>query len=88
LVTFAVVPLILLAMLLHLCGPVVVEMAVWWLADRLLAALFWFLRLLPHGWLSWIFAGGISALPWLLLLVWRFHAWRSLPALCLAARCC
>lgn len=86
LVTFAVVPTILLAMLLHLSGPVVVEMAAWWLADRLLAALFWFLHLLPQGWLSLDFRwAGLSALPWLILLVWRFHAWRSLPALCLSS---
>lgn len=61
-------------------------MTVWWLADRLLAALFWFLRLLPQGWLSLDFRwAGLSALPWLMLLVWRFHAWRSLPALCLSS---
>lgn len=73
-------------MLLHLSGPVVVEMAAWWLADRLLAALFWFLHLLPQGWLSLDFRwAGLSALPWLILLVWRFHAWRSLPALCLSS---
>ncbi|MEX0528668.1 ComEC family protein [Raoultella terrigena] len=86
LVTFAIVPLILAAMLLHLCGPALVEMALWLSADRLLAVLFWFLRGLPQGWLPldsrWT---GVSALPWLLLLVWRFHAWRSLPALCLSS---
>ena len=85
LVTFVVVPLILTAMFLHLCAPFIIEMAVWQSADRVLAALFWFLRQLPPGWLAldarWL---GISLLPWLALIVWRFHAWRTLPAFCLA----
>lgn len=86
LVTFAIVPCILLAMLLHLCGPAVVETILWSLADRLLAALFWYLRQLPQGWLSLDFRWmGLSVLPWLMLLVWRFHAWRSLPAVCLSS---
>ncbi|VUT02324.1 ComEC family protein [Klebsiella spallanzanii] len=84
LVTFVVVPLILAAMLLHLCGPSIIEMAIWQLADRTLAALFWFLYQLPSGWLGidarW---SGISILTWLALAVWRFHAWRTLPAFCL-----
>lgn len=86
LVTFVIVPCILLAMLLHLSGPTFLEMALWPLADRLLAGLFWFLRLLPSGWLSLDFRwAGVSLLPWLWLLIWRFHAWRSLPALCLSS---
>ncbi|HHG8772261.1 TPA: ComEC family protein [Raoultella planticola] len=86
LVTFVIVPLILGAMVVHLCGPVPAEMALWLLADRLLAGLFWFLRLLPQGWLSLDFRwAGVSVLPWLMLLVWRFHAWRSLPAVCLSS---
>ena len=72
-------------MFLHLCAPFIIEMAVWQSADRVLAALFWFLRQLPPGWLAldarWL---GISLLPWLALIVWRFHAWRTLPAFCLA----
>ncbi|WP_308564332.1 ComEC family protein [uncultured Klebsiella sp.] len=85
LVTFFVVPLILAAMLLHLCGPLIIEMAIWHLADHILAALFWSLRQLPPGWLSldarWL---GISILPWLALIAWRFQVWRTLPALCLS----
>ncbi|QGN37457.1 ComEC family protein [Klebsiella oxytoca] len=84
LVTFVVVPLILTGMFLHLCGPLIIEMAMWQSADRILAALFWSLRQLPPGWLDvdgrWL---GISILPWLTLIVWRFHAWRKLPAFCL-----
>ncbi|HCB1499980.1 TPA: ComEC family protein [Klebsiella michiganensis] len=84
LVTFVVVPLILVAMLLHLCGPIFVEIALWQLADQILAALFWSLRQLPPGWLGldvrWL---GVSIIPWLALIAWRFHAWRTLPALCL-----
>lgn len=86
LVTFVIVPLILGAMILHLCGPAVAEMALWLLADRLLAALFWFLRQLPSGWLPldyrWLV---VSVLPWLGLLVWRFHGWRTFPAVCLSS---
>ncbi|HIH4737885.1 TPA: ComEC family protein [Klebsiella oxytoca] len=85
LVTFIVVPLILTAMFLHLCAPLTIEMVIWQSADRILAALFGFLRQLPPGWLEldarWL---GISLLPWPALILWRFHAWRTLPAFCLA----
>lgn len=85
LVTFIVVPLILTAMFLHLCAPLTIEMVIWQSADRILAALFGFLRQLPPGWLGldarWL---GISLLPWPALILWRFHAWRTLPAFCLA----
>ncbi|KLF17265.1 competence protein ComEC [Klebsiella aerogenes] len=85
LVTFLIVPLILAAMLLHLSGPALLEMALWQLADRLLAILFWFLRHLPAGWVSlderWL---AVSLLPWLALLVWRFQAWRQMPLLCIS----
>ena len=81
LVTFIVVPLILTAMFLHLCAPLTIEMVIWQSADRILAALFGFLRQLPPGWLEldarWL---GISLLPWPALILWRFHAWRTLPA--------
>lgn len=50
-------------------------MAVWQSADRITAILFWLLRQLPSGWLGldarWL---GISIVPWLALIVWRFHA--------------
>ena len=85
LVTFIVVPLILTAMFLHLCAPLTIEMVIWQSADRILAALFGSLRQLPPGWLEldarWL---GISLLPWPALILWRFHAWRTLPAFCLA----
>ncbi|HAT1680457.1 TPA: ComEC family protein [Klebsiella oxytoca] len=85
LVTFIVVPLILTAMFLHLCAPLTIEVVIWQSADRILAALFGFLRQLPPGWLEldarWL---GISLLPWPALILWRFHAWRTLPAFCLA----
>ncbi|MDO9685457.1 ComEC family protein [Klebsiella oxytoca] len=85
LVTFIVVPLILTAMFLHLCAPLTIEMVIWQSADRILAALFGFLRQLPPGWLErdarWL---GISLLPWPALILWRLHAWRTLPAFCLA----
>lgn len=85
LVTFVVVPLILTAMFLHLCAPLTIEVVIWQSADRILAALFGFLRQLPPGWLEldarWL---GISLLPWPALILWRFHAWRTLPAFCLA----
>lgn len=72
------------AMFLHLCAPSIIEMAVWQSADRITAILFWLLRQLPSGWLGldarWL---GISIVPWLALIVWRFHAWRTAPAFCL-----
>ncbi len=88
LVTFAVVPAILLAMLLHLSGPVGVEMTVWWLADRLLAALFWFCVCCRRAGSVWIFAGQGSAHCQLMLLVWRFHAGVRYRRFVLAVRCC
>jgi competence protein ComEC len=74
LVTFVVVPLILTAMFLHLCAPFIIEMAVWQSADRAGGTI---LVLTRCRWLAldarWL---GISLLPWLALIVWRFHAWR------------
>ena len=85
LVTFISVPLILAGMLVHLTGPLIIENGLWFLADRSLAILFQGLRQLPAGWLSvderwqWlVFA------PWLMLIAWRFTAWRVLPGICLA----
>ena len=84
-VTFIAVPLILLAMFLHLWAPATVEMAVWSGADTVLALLFTYLRLLPAGWLNiggaWL---GVSLLPWLALILWRLHAWYRFPALWLS----
>lgn len=85
LVTFVSVPLILAAMIIHLSGPLLMEQGLWFLADRSLALLFWALKSLPEGWVSiaerWQW---LSFSPWLLLVIWRFNAWRTLPALCLA----
>ncbi len=85
LVTLLAVPLILIAMLVHLSGPEIVESLLWLAADRVLAVLFWGLRRLPDGWLTldarWLW---ISSLPWLLVMGWRFQSWRHSPALCLS----
>lgn len=84
LVTFVVVPLILAGMILHLSGPSGLEQLAWYLADRLLALLFYLLRLLPDGWLGldgrWLWA---MLLPWLAVIVWRLQLWRAFPAVCL-----
>ena len=80
-ITFVAVPLILLAMLLHLCGPEALEMAVWYSADRVIALIFGYLRLLPAGWWpigsAWL---GVSLLPWIALALWRLHGWLRFPA--------
>ncbi|KNC94131.1 ComEC family protein [Trabulsiella odontotermitis] len=85
-VTFAVVPLILTGMLLHLIGPAIAKTSVWWLTDRILALLFGFLARLPDGWLSldarWLPA---LILPWLGLIAWKLGGWKSVPAICLTA---
>lgn len=85
LVTFISVPLILAAMIVHLSGPIIVEQWLWLIADRSLALLFWALKNLPEGWINiaerWQW---LSFSPWLLLIIWRFNAWRTLPAVCLA----
>ncbi|MCE9887243.1 ComEC family protein [Kluyvera intermedia] len=84
-VTFIAVPLILLAMFLHLWAPAVVEMVVWGGADHVMALVFGYLRLLPAGWLNigaaWV---GVSLLPWLVLILWRLHGWWRFPALWLS----
>ncbi|CBG87760.1 ComEC family protein [Citrobacter rodentium] len=85
LVTFVSVPLILAGMVAHITGPLVVESGLWFLADRSLAILFWGLEGLPHGWINvdvrWQW---LTIAPWLLLIGWRFSAWRTAPGLCLA----
>lgn len=84
LVTFVVVPLILAGMILHLSGPSGLEHLAWYLADRLLALLFYLLGLLPDGWLSldgrWQWA---MLLPWLAIIAWRLRLWQAFPAVCL-----
>lgn len=84
LVTFVVVPLILGGMILHLSGPSELEQLAWYLADRLLALLFYLLGLLPDGWLDldgrW---QGATLLPWLAVIVWRLRLWQAFPAVCL-----
>ncbi len=81
LVTFIVVPLILAAMLLHLTGPIAAEHGMWYLADRLLALLFYLLRQLPDGWVDvdkrW---QGVMVMPWIALMLWRFQAWHVMKA--------
>ncbi|HII4351643.1 TPA: ComEC family protein [Enterobacter cloacae] len=85
LVTFVSVPLILLGMLLHLLPLAALESVVWFAVDRSLAGLFWLLMRLPDGWQSvdqrWQY---MTLLPWLIIIGWRFRAWKTLPAVCLA----
>lgn len=84
-VTFVTVPLTLIGMLLHLSSLTSVEGAIWLAADKSLAALFWLLKRLPDGWLEvderWQY---LSLSPWLAIVGWRFLAWKTVPALCLA----
>jgi len=85
LVTFVSVPLILLGMLLHLLPLAALESVVWFAADKSLAGLFWLLMRLPDGWQNvdqrWQY---MTLLPWLSIIAWRFRAWKTLPAVCLA----
>ncbi len=85
LVTFVSVPLILLGMLLHLLPLAALESVVWFAADKSLAWLFWLLMRLPDGWQNvdqrWQYT---TLLPWLSIIAWRFRAWKTLPAVCLA----
>ncbi|WP_324724032.1 ComEC family protein [Lelliottia sp. JS-SCA-14] len=85
LVTFISVPLILAGMLLHLSGLGLLEAKIWFLADKSLDVLFRLLKALPDGWIDiderWLAA---ASLPWLAIMVWRVHAWRSAPAVCIA----
>jgi competence protein ComEC len=85
LVTFVSVPLILLGMLLHLLPLAALESVVWFAADKSLAGLFWLLMRLPDGWQNvdqrWEY---MTLLPWLIIIGWRFRAWKTLPAVCLA----
>ena len=85
LVTFVSVPLILLGMLLHLLPLAAVESAIWFAADKSLAGLFWLLMRLPDGWQNVDQRWQIMALlPWLSIIAWRFRAWKTVPAVCLA----
>ncbi|EHN8889878.1 ComEC family protein [Enterobacter hormaechei] len=85
LVTFISVPLILLGMFLHLFPVAVLESIVWLAADKSLAGLFWLLMRLPNGWQDvderWQY---LTLLPWLLIIGWRFRAFSTVPAVCLA----
>ena len=85
LVTFVSVPLILLGMLLHLLPLAAVESAIWFAADKSLAGLFWLLMRLPDDWQNvdqrW---QALALLPWLSIIAWRFRAWKTVPAVCLA----
>jgi competence protein ComEC len=85
LVTFVSVPLILLCMLLHLLPLAAPESVVWFAANKSLAGLFWLLMRLPDGWQNvdqrWQY---MTLLPWLIIIGWRFRAWKTLPAVCLA----
>ena len=85
LVTFVSVPLILLGMLLHLLPLAAVESAIWFAADKSLVGLFWLLMRLPDGWQNVDQRWQIMALlPWLSIIAWRFRAWKTVPAVCLA----
>lgn len=85
LVTFVSVPLILLGMLLHLLPLAAVESAIWFAADKSLAGLCWLLMRLPDGWQNVDQRWQIMALlPWLIIIAWRFRAWKTVPAICLA----
>ncbi|MCW2095629.1 UNVERIFIED_ORG: competence protein ComEC [Enterobacter sp. BIGb0239] len=85
LVTFISVPLILAGMLLHLCALNVLEIKVWFLADKSLDLLFGLLKKLPDGWIDiderWL---AVTCLPWIAVMAWRLRTWRSAPAVCLA----
>lgn len=85
LVTFISVPLILLGMFLHLFLVAALENIVWLAADKSLAGLFWLLMRLPNGWQDvderWQY---LTLLPWLLIIGWRFRAFSTVPAVCLA----
>ncbi|ASV54834.1 DNA internalization-related competence protein ComEC-Rec2 [Lelliottia jeotgali] len=85
LVTFISVPLILAGMLLHLCELTLLEAKVWFLADKSLEVLFWLLKELPDGWMDiderWQL---VTCLPWFAIIAWRLHAWKSIPAVCIA----
>ncbi|EMM6515258.1 ComEC family protein [Enterobacter ludwigii] len=85
LVTFVCVPLILSGMLLHLLPLTALESALWFAADKSLGGVFWMLMRLPDGWQNvderWQY---LTLLPWLAIIGWRFHAWKSVPAVCLA----
>ncbi|EOV3155059.1 MULTISPECIES: ComEC family protein [Enterobacter cloacae complex] len=85
LVTLVCVPLILAGMLLHLLPLTALESALWLAADKSLGGLFWMLMRLPDGWQNvderWQY---LTLLPWLAIIGWRFHAWKSVPAVCLA----
>ena len=85
LVTFVSVPLILLGMLLHLLPLAALESVVWFAANKSLVGLFWLLMRLPDGWQNvdqrWQY---MTLLPWLIIIGWRFRAWKTLPAVCLA----
>ena len=85
LVTLVCVPLILAGMLLHLLPLTALESALWFAADKSLGGLFWMLMRLPDGWQNvderWQY---LTLLPWLAIIGWRFHAWKSVPAVCLA----
>lgn len=78
LVTLVTVPLILFGLLIHLCGPVFPETLIWSLTDSVLQGLFYLLHQLPDGWISvdkrWKF---LILLPWMLVIYWRFHAWKN-----------
>lgn len=85
LVTFISVPLILLGMLLHLLPLAVLETAIWFMADKSLALLFWLLMHLPDGWQDiderWQY---LTLLPWFAVISWRLQLWKTAPAVCLA----
>ncbi|MEG5379654.1 ComEC family protein [Enterobacter hormaechei] len=85
LVTFISVPLILLGMFLHLFPVAALESIVWLAADKSMAGLFWLLMRLPNGWQDvderWQY---LTLLPWLLIIGWRFRAFSTVPAVCLA----
>ncbi|HEY2454032.1 MAG TPA: ComEC family protein [Scandinavium sp.] len=80
-VTLGEIPLLLTGMVLHFVGAVSAEKCVWFLADRLLEGLFWFLRILPQGWQDIDYRWqGIIIAPWLMIIFWRFSGWRKWPA--------
>ncbi|EOE6856110.1 ComEC family protein [Cronobacter sakazakii] len=82
-ITFVVVPLVLLSMVLDLAHLAWLEHYAGLLADRSLALLFWLLRELPPGWLSldqryqWI-----TLAPWLIIIALRVGWHRISPATC------
>nr|WP_281269808.1 ComEC family protein [Edaphovirga cremea] len=78
LVSFIVVPLVLIALLL-ISFPLL-SGCMWFIADRLLVFIFWPMPLLQQGWTNfgerWL---AMSLIGWMGVVIWRFRWWHSNP---------